>query len=79
MSSLVTLLLIRNSVRLLDRRISELALQLELGDELTSVTAPDTEKPRLTCQNLDTVDCGGGGGGGCNLCKTGASTPLCHL
>ena len=79
MSSLVTLLLIRNSVRLLDQRISDLALQLELGEEVNSVTGLDTEKPRLTCHNLDTVDCGGGGGGGCNLCKTGTSTPLCHL
>ena len=73
MSSLVTLLLIRNSVRLLDRRISELALQLELGEELTSVTTPETEK-----HNLDTVDCGGAGGAGCHLCKTGATSPLCH-
>ena len=68
-------------MKLLDRRISDLALQLELGEELSSVTGPDTEKPRLSCHNLDTVDCGGGGGGGggCHLCKTGTSSPLCHL
>ena len=79
-SSLVTLLLIRSSVRLLDRRISELALQLELGEDLTSVTTPETEKQRqmVSSHNLDTVDCGGAGGGGCHLCKTGATTPLCH-
>ena len=79
LSSLATLLLIRSSVRLLDRRISDLALQLELGEDLTSVTTPETEKQRLTSHNLDTVDCGGGGGGGCNLCKNGTSSPLCHL
>ena len=73
------MLLIRSSVKLLDRRISELALQLELGDEVTSVTSPETE--RKSCHPLDTVDCGGGGGGGggCTLCKSGATTPLCHL
>ena len=76
---LVTLVLIRNSVRRLDRRISDLALHLEFCEE-------ESEQQRLSSTShhmhgvkkppLDTVDCGGPG---CTLCKNGAANTICDL
>ena len=48
----------------LDRRISELALQLELGEDV----------PEDACKSpLDTVDCGPA----CSLCKASGANTIC--